>query len=126
MLNTKVNHKGYWADSTRLGVEVCKRAPSPRVKLLYDIYHMQIMEGDVIRTIRDNIGYIGHFHTAGNPGRHEIDRRPGIELSPHRDCNCGGGIHRIPGTRVWPAARSAEISGPGDFHLRCLKIAGVG
>ena len=73
MLNTKVNHKGYWCDSTRLAVEVCKRAPSPRVKLLYDIYHMQIMEGDVIRTIRDNIQYIGHFHTGGNPGRHEID-----------------------------------------------------
>ena len=50
-----------------------KRVESPRVKLLYDIYHMQIMEGDVIRTIRDNIRYIGHFHTGGNPGRHEID-----------------------------------------------------
>jgi hydroxypyruvate isomerase len=53
-------------------VEVCKRVNSPRVKLLYDIYHMEIMEGDIIRTIRANIKYIGHFHTAGNPGRHEI------------------------------------------------------
>jgi hydroxypyruvate isomerase len=61
------------ADHTLWGVEVCKRVGSPRVKLLYDIYHMQIMEGDVIRTIRDNIGYIAHFHTAGNPGRHEFD-----------------------------------------------------
>jgi hydroxypyruvate isomerase len=73
LLNSKVNHPGYMADHTAWGVDVCKRVNSPRVKLLYDIYHMQIMEGDVIRTIRDNIQYIGHFHTAGNPGRHEFD-----------------------------------------------------
>ena len=73
LLNSKVNHPGYMCDNTAWGVEVCKRVNSPRVKLLYDIYHMQIMEGDVIRTIRDNIDYIAHFHTAGNPGRHEFD-----------------------------------------------------
>ncbi len=73
LLNSKVNHKDYQADRTSYGVEVCKRVNSPRVKLLYDIYHMQIMEGDIIRTIRDNIQWIGHFHTAGNPGRHELD-----------------------------------------------------
>ena len=73
LLNSKVDHPGYMADHTLWGVEVCKRVGSPRVKLLYDIYHMQIMEGDVIRTIRDHIGYIAHFHTAGNPGRHEFD-----------------------------------------------------
>jgi hydroxypyruvate isomerase len=73
LLNSKVNHPGYMADRTAWGVDVCKRVNSPNVKLLYDIYHMQIMEGDVIRTIRDNIQYIGHFHTAGNPGRHEFD-----------------------------------------------------
>ena len=73
LLNSKVNHKGYMADHTAWGVDVCKRVNSPNVKLLYDIYHMQIMEGDVIRTIRDNIKYIGHFHTAGNPGRREFD-----------------------------------------------------
>ena len=73
LLNSKVNHAGYMADHTKWGVDVCKRVGSPRVKLLYDIYHMQIMEGDVIRTIRDNIQYIGHFHTAGNPGRNEFD-----------------------------------------------------
>ncbi len=73
LLNSKVDHKDYQCDHTAWGVEVCKRVNSPRVKLLYDIYHMQIMEGDVIRTIRQNIQYIGHFHTAGNPGRHEID-----------------------------------------------------
>jgi hydroxypyruvate isomerase len=73
LLNSKVDHPDYQCDSTAWGVDVMKRVNSPRVKLLYDIYHMQIMEGDVIRTIRDNIQYIGHFHTAGNPGRHEID-----------------------------------------------------
>ena len=73
LLNSKVNHKDYHADRTWYGAEICKRVNSPRVKLLYDIYHMQIMEGDVIRTIRENIQWIGHFHTAGNPGRHEMD-----------------------------------------------------
>ena len=73
LLNSKVNHPGYMCDHTAWGVEFCKRVNSPRVKLLYDAYHMQIMEGDIIRTIRQNIQYIGHFHTAGNPGRHEFD-----------------------------------------------------
>jgi hydroxypyruvate isomerase len=73
LLNSKVNHPGYVCDSTKWGVGVCQRVNSPRVKLLYDIYHMQIMEGDIIRTIQQNIAHIGHFHTAGNPGRHEFD-----------------------------------------------------
>jgi hydroxypyruvate isomerase len=73
LLNSKVDHHGYQGDSTAFGVAVMKGIGSPNVKLLYDIYHMQIMEGDVIRTIRDNIQYIGHFHTGGVPGRHEID-----------------------------------------------------
>ena len=73
LLNSKVDHKDYMCDHTAWGVEVCKAVGSPRVKLLYDIYHMQIMEGDVIRTIRANIDHIGHFHTGGVPGRHEID-----------------------------------------------------
>jgi hydroxypyruvate isomerase len=73
LLNSKVNHPDYQCDRTAWGVELCKRVNSPRVKLLYDVYHMQIMEGDVIRTIGDNIQWIGHFHTGGNPGRNEID-----------------------------------------------------
>lgn len=72
-LNSKVDHKDYMYDYTKWGIELCKKLGSPRFKLLYDIYHMQIMEGDVIRTIRDNKEYIGHYHTGGNPGRHEID-----------------------------------------------------
>lgn len=73
LLNSKVNHPDYQCDHTAWGVAVMKGVDSPRVKLLYDIYHMQIMEGDIIRTIRDNIHYIGHFHTGGVPGRHELD-----------------------------------------------------
>lgn len=73
LLNSKVDHKDYQCDHTAWGVDVVKRVNSPRLKLLFDIYHMQIMEGDVIRTIRDNIQYIGHFHTGGVPGRHELD-----------------------------------------------------
>jgi len=73
LLNSKVNHPGYQCDHTSFGAAVCDRVGSPRVKLLYDIYHMQIMEGDLIRTIRDNIQHIGHFHTAGNPDRRDMD-----------------------------------------------------
>ena len=73
LLNSKVNHKDYMADHCAWGVDLMKKVNSPKVKLLYDIYHMQIMEGDIIRTIRENIAFIGHFHTGGNPGRHEID-----------------------------------------------------
>jgi hydroxypyruvate isomerase len=73
LLNSKVDHKDYQGDHTSFGVAVVKAVDSPRVKLLYDIYHMQIMEGDLIRTIRDNMQYIAHFHVAGVPGRHEID-----------------------------------------------------
>jgi hydroxypyruvate isomerase len=73
LLNSKVDHKDYMCDHTAWGVKLIKAVGSPRFKLLYDIYHMQIMEGDVIRTISQNIDFIGHMHTAGVPGRHEID-----------------------------------------------------
>ncbi len=75
LLNSKVDHAGYQCDRTAWGLAVCEKTGSPRAKLLYDIYHMQIMEGDVIRTIRAAVaaGRIGHFHTAGNPGRKDLD-----------------------------------------------------
>jgi hydroxypyruvate isomerase len=73
LLNSKVDHPDYQCDHTAWGVALAKQVNSERFKLLYDIYHMQIMEGDVIRTIRDNHRYIGHYHTGGVPGRHEID-----------------------------------------------------
>ena len=73
LLNSKLNHPDYQCDSTAWGVEVVSAVDSPHVRLLYDIYHMQVMEGDVIQTIRDNHQWIAHYHTAGVPGRQEID-----------------------------------------------------
>ena len=73
LLNSKVNHAGYQCDHSAWGLAVVQQVESPNVKLLYDIYHRQIMEGDVIRTMTDNLNAIGHIHTAGNPGRHELD-----------------------------------------------------
>ena len=78
LLNSKVNHPGYMCDKSAWGFELCRRVNSPRFKMLYDIYHMQIMEGDLIATIRKNIDFIGHFHTAGVPGRHELDENQEI------------------------------------------------
>ena len=79
LLNSKIDHKDYHGDRTAYGAAIVKAVASRRVKLLYDIYHMQIMEGDVIRTIRDNRELIAHFHTGGVPGRNEIDE--GQELN---------------------------------------------
>ncbi len=73
LLNSKVNHKDYMCDLTSWGVQLVEKLGSPNFKLLYDIYHMQIMEGDIIATIRDNQQYIAHYHTGGVPGRNEID-----------------------------------------------------
>jgi hydroxypyruvate isomerase len=73
LLNSKVDHKDYQGDHTAFGAQVIRGVGSPRVKLLYDIYHMQIMEGDVIRTVREHLAEIAHFHTGGVPGRHELD-----------------------------------------------------
>ena len=73
VFNSKVNHPDYMADNTKWTIELCKRLGSPNFKILYDIYHMQISEGDIIATIQKNHEYFGHYHTAGVPGRHEID-----------------------------------------------------
>ena len=73
LLNSKIDHKDYMCDRSAWGIELVKRVGSPNFKLLYDIYHMQIDEGDVIRTIKDNHQYFGHYHTGGVPGRHEIN-----------------------------------------------------
>ena len=80
-LNSKVDHKDYMFDHIAWGVDVMKRVNSPRVKILFDIYHAQIMDGDIVRNIRDNYQWIGHFHTGGNPGRHDIDETQ--ELNYH-------------------------------------------
>ena len=73
LFNSKVDHPDYMCDNSAWGIELCKRLDSPNFKLLYDIYHMQISEGDIIRTIRDNHTWFGHYHTAGVPGRNEIE-----------------------------------------------------
>jgi hydroxypyruvate isomerase len=81
LLNSKVDHSDYMCDHTAWGVALAKRVGSERFKLLYDIYHMQIMEGDVIRTLKANAAYIGHYHTAGNPGRNEFEAQDQQELN---------------------------------------------
>src|ERR1700691_237490 len=113
LLNSKVDHAGYQGDHTAFGVAVMQGVNSPHVKLLYDMYHMQIMEGDVIRTIRDNIKWIGHFHTGGVPGRHEIDDSQ--ELNYHAiaaaiaDLHYQGYVaHEFAPTRADPLASLAE------------------
>jgi hydroxypyruvate isomerase len=73
LFNSKIDHPDYMADSSAWGIKLCKALNSPNFKLLYDIYHMQIQEGDIIRTIEQHHEYFGHYHTAGVPGRHEID-----------------------------------------------------
>ncbi len=82
LLNSKVNHPDYMCDNSEWGVELVKQVGSDNFKLLYDIYHMQIMEGDIIRTIEKNHKYYGHYHTAGNPGRHELDDQQELLYPP--------------------------------------------
>ena len=82
LLNSKVNHADYMCDKSSWGVELVKEVASDSFRLLYDIYHMQIMEGDVIRTIEDHHESFGHYHTAGNPGRHELDDTQELQYPP--------------------------------------------
>jgi hydroxypyruvate isomerase len=113
LLNSRVDHHGYQGDHTAFGVAVMKGVNSPHVKLLYDIYHMQIMEGDVIRTVRDNIAAIGHFHTGGVPGRHEIDATQELNYRAIAitvaDLNFAGFVaHEFKPTRADPFASLAD------------------
>ena len=96
-------------DRTKWGVELCKRVGSPHFKLLYDIYHMQIMEGDVIRTMQTT-AYIGHFHTGGNPGRQRNRRHAGTQLQSHRE-SCGrNGFRWILRARVHTQAPAIGVT----------------
>ena len=119
LLNSKVDHKDYQCDHTPWGVDVIKGVDSPRVKLLYDIYHMQIMEGDIIRTIRDNIQYIGHFHTGGVPGRHELDDTQELQLAHHRQGHRGPEFPGLFRSRIRAAAR------PDDLPEQAIKLCTV-
>ena len=82
LLNSKVDHKGYQCDHTAWGVEVCRHVASPRLKILYDIYHMQIMEGNVVSRIQESSAHFLHYHTAGVPGRHDLDDTQELNYPP--------------------------------------------
>jgi len=82
LLNSRVDHADYMCDNSAWGIELCKEVGSSHFKLLYDIYHMQIMEGDIIRSIQTNHQYFGHYHTGGNPGRHELDDKQELLYPP--------------------------------------------
>ena len=115
MLNSKVDHKEYQGDTTAFGVAVAEAVASPRVKLLYDIYHMQVMEGDVIRTIRDHHQHIAHYHTAGNPGRHELDDNQELQYGAIARAITATGFtgylaHEFIPTRDWQAGLRQAIT----------------
>jgi hydroxypyruvate isomerase len=108
LLNTKIDHPGHQADSTAFGLDVCRRVRSPRVKLLYDIYHMRIMGDDVSRTIRENIGHIGHFHTAGVPGRGDIDETQDLDYAAICATIGGAGYEGYVGHEFQPKGNVGE------------------
>ena len=120
LLNSKVNHPGYLADRSDWGLALCEMVSSPRVKLLYDIYHMQIMEGDVIRSIRCLLPHIGHFHTAGNPGRHELDDT--------QELNYRGICSAIAGTAydLYVGHEFGPLGGPIDALRNAFAVCDVG
>ncbi len=106
LLNSKVDHPDYQADRTAWGVEVCQRVASPAVRLLYDIYHMQIMEGDIIRTIEQHHAYFGHYHTAGNPGRHELDEKQELHYATIAQAIAATGYHGYIGQEFVPMGKA--------------------
>ncbi len=121
LLNSKVDHQDYMCDQTPWGVKLVKQVGSPRFKLLYDIYHMQIMEGDVIRTIRENKDYIGHYHTGGNPGRHEIDETQELNYPAIVKAILDTGYDGLPWAGVYSAASRASVG-----YVRCARGMPVG
>lgn len=123
LLNSKVNHKDYMCDHTAWGVELCKRIDSPYFKLLYDIYHMQIMEGDVIRTIRDYHPYIAHFHTGGVPGRHELDESQELYYPAIMRAILGTGFKGYVAQEFVPSA--ADNKGKIAALNQCVRVCDV-
>ena len=120
LLNSKKDHKDYMNDHTAWGVEVCKRVGSERLKLLFDIYHMQIMEGDLIQNIRDYHQYIGHYHTGGVPGRNEIDGTQEINFPAVMKAILATGYQGFVGQEFVPKQADALAS-----LRRCVEICDV-
>jgi hydroxypyruvate isomerase len=117
LLNSKVNHQDYQCDTTPWGVQVCQLVGSPRVRLLYDIYHMQIMEGDIIRTISQHNAWFGHYHTAGNPGRNEIDDSQELNYPAIVRAIAATGYTGYVGQEFVP--KGNPIIGLADAFVRC-------
>jgi len=115
LLNSKVNHKDYMGDKTPYGAEIIRAVNSPRVKLLYDIYHMQIMEGDVIATVRAYKDAIGHYHTGGVPGRHELDADQELNWPAITRAIIDTGFRPLR-TRVHPRTRAVDVA-PGSHRV---------
>ncbi len=120
LLNSRVNHKDYQCDHTEWGVKLCRLVGSERFKLLYDIYHMQIMEGDLIATIQKNIQYIAHFHTGGVPGRHEIDETQEINYPAVMRAIVAGGFSGYVAQEFIPTGKD-----PIGSLRRCVRICDV-
>jgi len=118
-LNSKVNHKDYMYDRTKWGVDLVKKVGSPRFKLLYDIYHMQIMEGDVIATIRAYADYIAHYHTGGVPGRHEIDESQELNYPAIVKAILATGYRGFLGQEFIPAQRRDPLASLGQGFRIC-------
>ncbi|PJJ74603.1 hydroxypyruvate isomerase [Thermoflavifilum aggregans] len=123
LLNSKVDHHDYMCDHTAWGVELCKRLDSEYFKLLFDIYHMQIMEGDIIRTIRDNHTYIAHYHTGGVPGRHEIDDTQELYYPAIMRAIAEAGFQGHVAQEFVPTARDA--AGKLAALQKCIRICDV-
>jgi hydroxypyruvate isomerase len=119
LLNSKVNHKDYQADHSAWGIELVKRVNSPRVRLLFDIYHMQIMEGDIIRTIQNNMEWFGHFHTGGNPGRHEITENDELNYTAIAKAIADKGFTGFFAHEFTPA-NTPPIKGLEDAYKACI------
>ena len=120
LLNSKVDHKDYQCDHTAWGAKVCQRVGSERMKLLYDIYHMQIMEGDLIRSIKQNAQYIAHYHTGGVPGRHEVDETQEITYPAVMKAIVETGFEGFVGQEFIPTGPDALAS-----LRRCVQICDV-
>ena len=108
LLNSKVDHPDYMCDHTAWGVNVVSAVDSPAVKLLYDVYHMQIMEGDIIRTIGENHRHFGHYHLAGNPGRNDPDETQELYYPPILDAIEATGYTEFMGMEYLPSGDPVE------------------